>query len=298
MSTLDQEYLNMLTDEERAAIADDDGMTDEDLDTVKALAGEDDTDDTDDSDDSDDDDGDDDAGTPDDVDAEPDAELAVDDPQPKQFTPRYEAQLPSDFEDQVKALADQERELKAQFKDGDIDFDEYEEQRDTILTQREALTISRAKAEIATEMQAQTAAQQWQANIDSFLTNSAKQEGGIDYRNDEAMANDLDQFVKVLAKMESNNDKPMEWFLTEADKRVKALHGMAVPAKRETVADAADKRKANVSGVPKSLAQVPGGSGPGDVDGEFSSMDALYGDDLEAAIAKMTPAQRERYSQA
>jgi hypothetical protein len=41
---------------------------------------------------------------------------------------------------------------------------------------------------------------------------------------------------------------------------------------------------------------VPGGDGPGDVEGEFAHLDALEGEALESAIAKMSPAQREKFS--
>ncbi len=47
---------------------------------------------------------------------------------------------------------------------------------------------------------------------------------------------------------------------------------------------------------PAIAAQVPGSDGPGDVDGnEFSDVDRLTGDTQEAAIAKMSAAQRDRY---
>ena len=55
-------------------------------------------------------------------------------------------------------------------------------------------------------------------------------------------------------------------------------------------------RKPPLDAVPKTLAQVPGSDGPGDVDGnEFSDVDRLTGDAMEAAIAKMSAAQRDRY---
>jgi len=48
--------------------------------------------------------------------------------------------------------------------------------------------------------------------------------------------------------------------------------------------------------VPKTLAQVPGSDGPGDVGSEFAAVDSLSGDELEDAIARMTPAQRAKYA--
>jgi hypothetical protein len=62
------------------------------------------------------------------------------------------------------------------------------------------------------------------------------------------------------------------------------------------VSDPNNPRKPPLDAVPKTLAQVPGSDGPGDVDGnEFSDVDRLTGDAMEAAIAKMSAAQRDRY---
>jgi len=73
------------------------------------------------------------------------------------------------------------------------------------------------------------------------------------------------------------------------------MYGIGLVA-APVVADVKASRKSPIDAAPKTLAQVPGGNGPGDVDGnEFSDVDRLTGDAQEAAIAKMTPAQRERY---
>lgn len=253
------------------------------------------------------------AATPPAADPAPAADAAAEDPdnQPDNqpatatVTATYEAKLPSDYDDQVKALATEEADLKAKFKSGEIDFDEFDVQRGELLVKREALTLARAKAEISQEMTQQTAKSQWKATVDRFVLSAAKEDGGIDYRKDQAKQADLDQFVRVLAAREDNADKPMDWFLSEAHRRVKALHGIsAVPApKGDTPADPAaaakaanDARKPPVAAAPATLAQVPGGDGPGDVAGEFADIDALEGEALEAAIGKLTPAQREKWA--
>jgi hypothetical protein len=149
-------------------------------------------------------------------------------------------------------------------------------------------------------MTQQSAQTQWQNTINKSMVEFAKPEnGGIDYRKDADKAADLDQFVKVLANRTENSDKPMDWFLTEAHKRVKALHGVATAEKKVDPAAAAkvanDARKPPIGSAPATLAQVPGGDGPGDVAGEFADLDALEGEALEGAIAKLTPAQREKW---
>lgn len=308
MSTLDADTLATLTPEEREAIESAE-MSPEELAAMQRIAGSDDDDDTDagNDDEGNDDDGNDDAaaaaaagaagnaGAGGDA-AVPAAAARPAAQAPDAAAPRYEAKLPDNFDQQVKTLADREAELKRQFRTGEIEFDEYEEQRSQLLTEREALTIARTKAEISQEMTAQTAEQQWKTTVNRFLDAAAKD--GLDYRGDAAKMGDLDLFVKTLAQRAEYADKPPEWFLQEADRRVRALYGMSTPQARRSdpVADATARRRVDPADAPRSLAQVPGSDGPGDVAGEFADVDALEGDDLEMALARMTPAQREKYA--
>ena len=224
------------------------------------------------------------------------AEKLQEPPQPAaQALPRYEAQLPSDYDDQIRALKDRDAELRQKFKDGEIDIDERDKGLADLSEQREQLLVARAKAEISQEMTQQTAQQQWQTEINKAISRAAK-EDGIDYRKDQAKAADWDQFVRILAANPAHADKSMDWFLAEAHKRVMALHGVAPAPKRETIEDAKAKRKPPVDAAPKTLAQVPGSDGPGDVDDQFADVAALDGWELEQAIARMTPAQREKFA--
>jgi hypothetical protein len=307
---LDTEMLETLTPEERAAIEDDKPSAEELAAMQRIAAGAP-------ADDEDEDDGDDDgdpaaaaaqpvegkgAAAAPAADPAPAAAAAAEDPAipPTTVTATYDAKLPSDYDDQVKSLATQEADLKAKFKSGEIDFDEFELQRGELLTKREELTLARAKAEISQEMTQQTAQSQWKATVDRFVLSAAKEDGGIDYRKDLAKQADLDQFLRVLAAREENADKPMDWFLSEAHRRVKALHGLATPASKvddaTAVKAANEARKPPIGSAPATLAQVPGGDGPGDVAGEFADIDALEGEALESAIAKLTPAQREKWA--
>jgi hypothetical protein len=228
-------------------------------------------------------------------------------PQP---VPRYEARLPDDFDAQVKALADKELNLKQQFKAGEIEFDEFEQARSDLFVQREQLTIAKTKAEISQEMNAQTAEQLWVHAVNEFMSVTAKldgAEGGIDYRKDAEKASDLDGFVRSLATRSEHADQSMAWFLAEAHKRVLALHGIATktPADQTTDSDSAAKppvksvdRKPPLDIAPKTLAMIPGGEGPGDVDGEFADVLALEGLAYEQAIARMSSTERERFLRA
>lgn len=290
MSAIDQDALATLTPEEREAIGGSE-YDEAELEAMKKIASDADDDDDADADDEDDED----------EDAEPSKAPAsdpVDEPADEQVAarpvvPHYEAQLPQDYDQQIAALKARDAELRQLFKDGEIDIDERDAGLAELTEQRERLLVLRAKAEISQEMTQQTAQQQWQAAINAFVAKVARDDG-VDYREDAAKAEDLDSFVKLLANKQENADKPMEWFLAEAHKRVLALHGVA-RAPKDPVADAKAKRKPPVDAVPTTLAQVPGSDGPGDVSGEFADIEALDGWELEDAIARMSPAQREKF---
>ena len=229
---------------------------------------------------------------------EPDTAPAPEpEPETAEFRPRYEAKLPDDFATQEAAIKEQADALVAKFKGGDIDFDQYQIEAAALAKSERALDEVRFKASLSQEMTAQTAEQQWAFTVQRFMSATAKAEGGIDYAKDADKNADLDLFVKALARDEKNSDKPSEWFLSEAHRRVQAMHGIATkPTPAPTLEKPAASRKPPIDAAPKTLAQVPGGDGPGDVDGnEFADVDRLTGDAQEEAIRRMTPSQRERY---
>jgi hypothetical protein len=245
------------------------------------------------------------------VDAEADD---TDPPQTRsQPIPRYDSKLPEDFDAQVISLADKEAELKRQFKACELEFDDSDVARAALQSEKELLTIARTKAEFSQEMNAQTAEQLWTHAVNQFMDSTARLSeaaGGIDYRKDTEKWSDLDGFVRSLAARSEHAHQSMDWFLEEAHKRVLALHGMsaaktsasessseAKPALKAMNRNPID-RKPPLDIAPKTLAMVPGGEGPGDVDGEFADVLALEGLAYEQAIARMSPTERERFLRA
>ena len=238
----------------------------------------------------------------------------TDPPQPRtQPIPRYDSKLPEDFDAQVKSLSDKEAELKRQFKAGELEFDDFDVARAALQSERELLTIARTKAEISQEMNAQTAEQLWTHAVNQFMDSTARLSeaaGGIDYRKDTEKWSDLDGFVRSLAARNEYAHQSMDWFLEEAHKRVLALHGMSAAKTSDAESSSEAKpalkamdrkpvdRKPPLDIAPKTLAMVPGGEGPGDVDGEFADVLALEGLAYEQAIARMSPTERERFLRA
>lgn len=297
----DDDMLSTLTEEERAAVAGSD-YTPEELAAMQAVAGVNDDDDDTDEDDSDTDDDTEAKEPPEAKEPEPDsapaAAVRVDPPETPSVAPtRYAAALPPDYADKVAALQQESDDLAAKFRDGTIDIDEFQTESAAIATRRDDLVVQRAKAEISSEMSEQTAVQQWEGTVARFVKASADQP--IDYNKNAAALEDLDQFVRVLSNKPEHEDKSGEWFLKEAHKRVLALHAVDEAKPTPPQPNTPEKpavRKAPVASIPKTLAQVPGSDGVGDLAGEFADIEALDGFDLEQAIHRMTPAQRERFA--
>lgn len=318
-ASLDQDALATLTPEEIEAINSDDMDPAERaaMERIASEAGDDDDDSE--GDDDDDDSGGDGADAPagespvasEKQDPAPAPAAAAETPAPVAAadTTVYTAELPEDYQAKVDDLAAREADLKSRFKAGDIEIDEYDEERSKLFGEREQLNAAKLKSEIAADMNAQSAQRQWQREIDRLVTDAARPErGGIDYRNDPDKSADLDGFVRMLAGKAENADKSMAWFLDEAHRRVLALHGIATSSAKAASAGekgkqpekpaaqaAGDRRKPPVDAAPRTLVDVPGGDGPGDVSSEFSHLDSLEGDALESAIARMSDEQRSRY---
>lgn len=305
--------MEQLTDEERAAMADD--LSDDEKAALKAIAGDDDDDKSDDGDDGGDDDGDDVAaagsGEPGGVPGAVPAPLAnktdpaphasdattEDEIAPLPFKPQFKLDLPPDLDDQITALSAKESELAKQMKDGEIDVAEFLAQQNTVARERAALEAKRDQAATFEEMNRQTAEQEWHWTVAQFKARVKRAEG-IDYAGNAEQDADLDTFVKAIASKPENADKDFSFFLTEAHKRVKALHGIgAAPAAKEDPPPK-PRKAANAAAVPVTLASVPGGDGPGDVgNDEFAALDKLDGLEYETALARMTKEQRDRYLQ-
>ena len=308
--SLDEHHASTLSDEELAAIRGDD-LSDEERDLLQSVAGDgDDGDDDDDDDDLADEDGDDDGDgdTDDDQDgaadpvtaavADTDSAAAQQPASARQSPASYQAAgLPADFQEQISATHDAQRDLLQKFQDGELEVSEYAAELSKINEQRDALVAARIKAEISQEMAEQASAREWQQAVHRFIDRVAKDEQ-VDYRADAARAKDLDAFVKLLANDPENAQQSSDWFLQEAHKLVNARRGGTVTATKDDPRPRPAPRKPDLKAVPKTLAHVPGSDGPGDVSDEFGHLDSLDGMDLENAIARMTPAQREKYARA
>jgi hypothetical protein len=209
-----------------------------------------------------------------------------------------------DYDGKVKQLKDEKKAAWAKYNDGDMTADEYEAIEDRVGEQLRDLHHQQRTHESDIKRANQTAAQEWEWECKRFMRNT-KADEGIDYGTDKKLGAELDRQVKAIASDPENADKSGEWFLNEAHRRVKAIHGVGKAAastagkegkgKQPTPAEIAAARKPDLSKVAPSVRNAPAAMENAASDDEFAHMRNLSGKDYEKAIAQMTPDQLDRF---
>ena len=289
---LSAEDLAMLTEEERAGLLDDEDEgegTDGDDQNVDD-AGDDDTGadgKADDKGDENDADGDDsqDAGADKDVEGED----KLDDP--IKPTPLFKAELPADIEAKRTALDTQEDDLVKKFDEGDITFAEYNKELRSLNRERADLDRAELKAELAQEAQQSQVEQTWQTTANTFVA-----EHPLISKN-ETMWSSFDAIVRrVTAETMQKGEQPSRRDLEKAYKQWTEDLGIADAGIQKSQPK---QKKQNV--VPPNIGKVPAATANDTDDGKFAHLDRLAESDplaFEAALAKMSDAQRDEYMQA
>jgi len=316
MSKLLDDDLMGLSDEERAALVEDEGDDEANRALLKSLLNDDD-------DDLDDGDGDDDGdegplsgrkGASEDGQAEAraDAGSAGDQDQGQEaadraqaeFQPVYVAHPVENYAERMGVLSQQQRDLAKGYEDGDFDLAEYQTRLRALTEQEWALREQQLKASLAQEQRAQQMAQRWQWEQERFFGQAANKA----YREDPVIGPAFAAAVQLLASDAKNDQRPMAWFLEEADRLTRARfrvsdeaaaakgaggHGQAgVNGKERTRAGG------NGARVPPSLGGLPAASLPETGADEFSRLDRLEGLELERALSKLNEAEIDRYLRA
>lgn len=201
---------------------------------------------------------------------------------PDEFQHRYEAEPVEDYEKQVESFAEQKKVLRQQYQDGDLDLDEYENQKEEIAKQELDLHDAKLKADLATDQNRQVADQRWQWEQERFL---AQKENTI--YQDSGLYNMMSTYIQELSNDQANEGKPYNWFLEEADRRVRN-HLVAPKQPKKS-------RKASRGNIPPNLGDLPAAEQAETSSDEFSKLDGLDGMALEKALAKMSQSEQDRY---
>lgn len=212
----------------------------------------------------------------------------------------FDFKLPDDFQERKEALKEAKAQLRARRNEGDLSNEEYDTEIDRLADEAMELAQIESQAMISARMHQQAEATQ-RTNIANAVLESAKG-AGLDYSTDEEKFAELQATMKALKDIPAHANKGFEHVIREADRRVRLAHGIGLEAPKPTTpaapaaaptpaqakAKAAKDRQVSLDDAPKTLAQVPGGQGAGDVGGEFDDIMALEGEAYEDAIAALS----------
>lgn len=311
-----EEELALLTEEERLGLEDDDLVdegeaddSDKPEDDDKATgddAGTDDTDDKDGDDDADadadgDDDGDDDKDTKDtkkpESDNDDDAGDSGDDPKtdekPKpqrKPTPLIQAEEITDYDDQVKDIKDQKRELAQKFDDGELSTVEYQEQLDALQEKQFELRLKHDRAELSKQTSQAQELEQWNNDCMDFL------EQHSEITASQLKTSSFNEVVKWVTSQEAAQGMTNQEQLAKSYEIWCEQLGIEPQgAKPEPKAVHKAEPKAQNKNLPPNLSKMPAAEAETTDDGKFAYLDSLDGVEYERALAKLSPAEQEQY---
>ena len=232
--------------------------------------------------------------------------------------PAYVANAPQDAEAQIKAQRDAiqaaktaEKDALKKLHDGEIDFEEYDKIRNTSDTAIDAanekllaLNLALNRAQVAEEMTQQQLARAWKGEVSELMKTAATE--GLDYKGNAELNKELNGLVRAFGMeatergMTDEGLKASKWALQQAHATMKLRHPELVKAApapaagakpgEATAQPAANGKRHNLA----TLAQMPNADRPlGDND-DLAKFGQLEGEDLEKAIAGMSPAQVEK----
>ncbi|NCC41891.1 MAG: hypothetical protein EOM21_21275, partial [Gammaproteobacteria bacterium] len=130
--------------------------------------------------------------------------------QQEPFIPVYQAQPVEGYDAKLAELAERKKNLRSQYQDGDLDLDQYEDQRDAVDSEILALRESNLKASLAAEQAQQVQAQRWQWEVQRFLD-----ENPYIKENRSAFVS-VDALIIDLRSDPKHAGKPNRWYLDEA----------------------------------------------------------------------------------
>ena len=209
------------------------------------------------------------------------------------FMPEYKAEEVADYVSKMSEFSAQKAALRVALNDGELTHADYDDKKDAIIAEEQALRELKLKYEIAVEQNEQNAIARWNWEQERFFSEDVNA-----VYKDKYLLAAFDSAVRDLGSKTENANQPGHWFLKEADKLVRSRFNTGETKVDEPKVETKPKesRKPDLSMVPKSLAHLPAAEiqQTGDVD-EFAHIDRLKGIDLEKAIGRMSEAERERF---
>lgn len=207
----------------------------------------------------------------------------------------------------LNALLDQRKQIREQYRNGDISAEQKDELEDKINDQIADIRADRKNAEFVEHFNTRAAENDYLRTL-AAVKSEIRKSDGIDYDKNPTLLQSWDIKVRTLASDPANANRPADWYLKEAHKQVMAEAAAAAEAmgyrrpgkgtQDPTVRRSLEGRRPPAD-LPRSLATLPAAAADSSAAGtEFAHLDGLNGDELEIAVARMTPDQQERWARA
>lgn len=224
--------------------------------------------------------------------AEP-AEAAAEPAPAPQPAPLLVAEAPADAEAKLKEISDQRAALRKQYDAGELTFDQYDGQKDTLAKQERDIERAIDRAQIATDLTDQQRRNEWVRQCDAFHEAHPEYEGGKGDRFTQ-----LNGILKAIAVVPENAGKTGPELLNMAHTMALVMRGENVPAAASATPKPAARAPVPKPALPPDLGKMPSAGGNDAGEGKWSSLDRMQTTDpvaYEKALSQLSERDREAY---
>lgn len=218
------------------------------------------------------------------------AKVAAEEPEAQpQPAPILVAPAPEDAAAKLGDIEVRKDALLNQFDEGDITAREYQKQLDTLAKEERAIERAQDRAELAGQMEQQRLQNDWTATCNTFVDTHAV------YKDNPRLYKALDAEVRELAGKPETSGWSGQKFLDEAHKALKTAFGFAEADAPKAGAKDAPRQTRQ---FPPNLAKVPAANLEDTSGNRFAVLDRMASSDpvgYEEAIAKMPDRERDAY---
>jgi hypothetical protein len=204
------------------------------------------------------------------------------------------AEAPAEAETKLAEIAQQKKDLRSKYDEGDLTFEEYEAQKEALDEQRLEIKLAVEKATLAADMEQQRQKNAWLATVNRFLGANpiyAQDKNPRLYRA-------LDAEVRELASKPEAANWTGEQLLAEAHKNLSEAFGLNKPEPNEGAKPKGEKKPIPKPALPPTLAKVPAAEATDTSGGRFAALDRLLTTNplaYEEALAKLSENERNEY---
>lgn len=200
------------------------------------------------------------------------------------------AQAPADADAKLTEIATKKEELLTKFDDGDITAKEFQKELDALAKQEREIERAQDKAQIAADMEAQRQANDWKTTVDAFIRDNAR----YNPEKNESMYKLLDLEVRRVATTDEFKGRSDSAAGREILQRAHELLAKELGFEAKPQA----KPQAKKPDLPPNLAKVPASEQNDTNGGKYAVLDRLAQNDpiaYEEALMKLPEGERNAY---